>query len=127
TALLVGLIVFFLRAHGEQPRAVFVGSRPIAREALLGVPLIVVSFAIAVAVLVLVQRFAPSLHTVAHNPLEDLIASPAQAVLFGGVVVVAGGVREELQRAFLLHRFDVWLGGGTVGIIVTSIAFGAGH
>ena len=41
--------------------------------------------------------------------------------------LVAGGVREEIQRAFLLHRFEVWLGGGTVGVIVTSVAFGAGH
>jgi membrane protease YdiL (CAAX protease family) len=40
---------------------------------------------------------------------------------------VAGGIREEIQRAFLLHRFEVWLGGGTVGLVVTSIAFGAGH
>ena len=42
-------------------------------------------------------------------------------------MVVAGGVREEIQRAFLLHRFEVWLGGGAVGLVVTSIAFGAGH
>ena len=40
---------------------------------------------------------------------------------------MAGGVREEIQRAFILHRFDVWLGGGTVGLVVGSIAFGAGH
>ena len=127
TAVLVGLIVFFVRAHGERPRDVFLGRRRIAREALIGIPLILVAFAIAVAVLLLVQRFAPSLHTVARNPLEDLIASPAQAALFAVVVVVAGGVREELQRAFLLHRFDVWLGGGAVGVVVTSVAFGAGH
>ena len=43
------------------------------------------------------------------------------------MVVVAGGVREEIQRAFLLHRFDVWLGGSPVGLVVTSVAFGAGH
>jgi membrane protease YdiL (CAAX protease family) len=42
-------------------------------------------------------------------------------------VLVAGGVREEIQRAFLLHRFEVWLGGGAVGVMVTSVAFGAGH
>jgi membrane protease YdiL (CAAX protease family) len=41
--------------------------------------------------------------------------------------VIAGGVREELQRAFLLRRFDRWLGGGAVGLVVTSAAFGAGH
>jgi membrane protease YdiL (CAAX protease family) len=127
TAILLALIAFFLRAHGERPHDVFVGRRPVAREALLGLSLIPVAFGIAVGVLLAVQRFAPSLHTVAHNPLQDLIASPAQATVFAFVVVVAGGVREEIQRAFLLHRFDVWLGGGTVGIIVTSIAFGAGH
>ena len=127
TALLLGLIIFFLRAHGERPRDVFVGRRSIGREAVAGLPLILVAFGLAIAVLLAVQRFAPSLHTVAHNPLEDLIGSPGQAALFGLVVVVAGGVREEVQRAFVLHRFDVWLGGGTLGIVVTSIAFGAGH
>jgi len=38
-----------------------------------------------------------------------------------------GYVREEIQRAFLLHRFEEWLGGRAVGVIVTSAAFGAGH
>ena len=36
-------------------------------------------------------------------------------------------MREELQRAFLLHRFEAWLGGAPVGLVVTSVAFGAGH
>ena len=40
---------------------------------------------------------------------------------------MAGGVREEIQRAFLLNRFERWLGGSGVGIVVTSVAFGAGH
>ncbi len=69
----------------------------------------------------------PGLRNVAHNPLQDLMNGPRNAAIFAIVVVVAGGVREEIQRAFVLHRFDVWLGGGTVGLIVGSIAFGAGH
>jgi membrane protease YdiL (CAAX protease family) len=125
--LLIGLMVFFLRAHGERPRDVFLGRRPIAGEILLGVPLIVLAFAIAVAVLAAVQWLAPWLHTVAVNPFQDLLASRAQAAVFGVVVIVAGGVREELQRAFLLHRFEAWLGGAPVGLVVTSVAFGAGH
>jgi len=36
-------------------------------------------------------------------------------------------VREELQRAFLLTRFERDLGGPTVGLVITSVAFGAGH
>src|SRR5262249_7117239 len=82
---------------------------------------------IGVVVLLSVQKFAPSLHTVEKNPLAELMQSPRDAWLFALVLVVAGGIREEVQRAFLLHRFDVWLGGGTAGVIITSAAFGAGH
>jgi len=127
TALLIGLIVLFLRSHGERLRDVFIGPRPIAGEARLGAMLTFVALAIGIAVLATIQVFAPSLHNVAHNPLQDLIRGPRNAGLFALVVIIAGGVREEIQRAFVLHRFNVWLGGGTVGIIVGSIAFGAGH
>jgi membrane protease YdiL (CAAX protease family) len=40
---------------------------------------------------------------------------------------VAGGVREEVQRAFVLRRFERYLGGPVVGLVVFSVAFGAGH
>ena len=43
------------------------------------------------------------------------------------MVVIAGGVREEVQRAFILRRFERWLGGAAVGVVVASAAFGAGH
>src|SRR6202040_833361 len=82
---------------------------------------------IAIAVLLAVRRFTPSWHTVEQNPLQELLRSPRDAWLFALVVLVAGGIREEIQRAFLLHRFEQWLGGGTIGVVVTSAAFGAGH
>lgn len=127
TVLLVALILLFLYSHGERPRDIFVGTRQIAGEALAGVRLIFVSFVIGMAVLVAIQLLAPSLHTVEKNPMQALLGSPRDALLFALVVLVAGGIREELQRAFLLHRFEVWLGGGGLGLIVTSAAFGAGH
>jgi membrane protease YdiL (CAAX protease family) len=74
-----------------------------------------------------IHRMAPWLRTVPDNPLQDLVRSPRDAWLFALVLVAAGGVREEIQRAFLLHRFDVWLGGPIVGLAVTSAGFGAGH
>ncbi len=125
--LLVGLILVLLYAHRERPRDVLFGRRPIVAEGLLGVLLIPIAFGIAVAVILSVRRFAPSLHNVDQNPLQGLLQSPRDAWLFALVVLVAGGVREEIQRAFLLHRFDVWLGGPAVGLVVTSVAFGAGH
>jgi membrane protease YdiL (CAAX protease family) len=127
TALLVGLILAFLHAHGERPRDLFLGHRPIAAEAVHGVPLVLVAIVIGIAVLGSIQYFAPWLHTVQNNPLRDLVKSPRDAWLFALVVLVAGGIREEMQRAFLLHRFEKWLGGGTIGVVVTSAAFGAGH
>ena len=127
TALLVGLILVFLYAHGERPKEIFLGRRSIAAEVSYGVPLILTAILIGIAVLSSVQAFAPWLHTVPINPLGRLIRSPRDAGLFALVVIVAGGVREEIQRAFLLHRFEVWLGGRAVGLIVASAAFGAGH
>ena len=47
--------------------------------------------------------------------------------MLGAIAILAGGVREELQRAFLLQRFEQHLGGLTLGVIVLSIAFGLGH
>jgi membrane protease YdiL (CAAX protease family) len=125
--LLIGLVLLLLHAHGERPRDVLFGRRPIVGEAILGLPMILIALGIAAAVLLTVQRFAPTLHTVEQNPLQDLLRSPRDAWLFALVVIVAGGVREEIQRAFLLHRFEVWLGGGLAGLVVTSAAFGAGH
>jgi membrane protease YdiL (CAAX protease family) len=124
---LVGLILLFLYSHGESPREVLLGRRRIADEIAYGVPLILVALGVGIGVMLAIQYLVPSLHSVPQNPLEGLLRSPRDAWLFGFVVLVAGGVREEIQRAFLLHRFEVWLGGGTVGVIVTSVAFGAGH
>jgi membrane protease YdiL (CAAX protease family) len=68
------------------------------------------------------------LHNVPENPLEDLATGgPAGAALFGVVAIVAGGLREELQRAFLLARFERHLGGASIGVVILSVAFGLGH
>jgi membrane protease YdiL (CAAX protease family) len=127
TLLLLGIIHLLMRARGDRWRDMLFGGRPLGPEFRLGVPLVVVALAVAFTVLILVQHFAPSLHTVARNPLQELIRTPRDAWLFAVVVVVAGGLREEVQRAFLLGRFERWLGGGAIGVVVTSVAFGAGH
>jgi membrane protease YdiL (CAAX protease family) len=127
TVLLIGLVLLFLKAHGERPSDVFFGGRPWRREALLALPLTIGALVIAAAALRGVQAIAPWLHNVEHNPLEELLRTPGDAALFAVVVVIAGGVREEVQRAFILRRFERWLGGATVGLVIASVAFGAGH
>jgi membrane protease YdiL (CAAX protease family) len=127
SALLVALVFGFLHSQGERPRDVFLGTRSIADEVTHGIPLILMALAIAIVALGAIQTFAPWLRTVPENPLGTLIRSARDAWIFALVVIVAGGIREEVQRAFLLHRFRGWLGGSTVGVVATSVSFGAGH
>jgi membrane protease YdiL (CAAX protease family) len=106
---------------------VFLGTSSIAGEVRAGIPLTFVAFVIAVVVLLTARLLAPSLHSVPENPLRDLVRNPFDAAVFALVVVIAGGVREELQRAFLMRRFERSLGGAKVGVVVASVFFGLGH
>jgi uncharacterized protein len=127
SVLLIGMIVFFLRAHGERAADVLLGTRPINREILLGVLLLPIIFLLVLVVLASILTIAPQLRNVPRNPLEDLLQTHFDAMVFGVVAMIAGGVREEVQRGFILHRFDRYLGGGAVGLVVFSVVFGLGH
>jgi membrane protease YdiL (CAAX protease family) len=56
-----------------------------------------------------------------------MLQNRRDALIFGIVALVAGGVREEVQRGFILHRFDRYLGGGALGLVIFSGLFGLGH
>ncbi|HJN43578.1 MAG: hypothetical protein CL477_12610 [Acidobacteria bacterium] len=126
-ALILLLVWLLLRVHDERPVATFFGTRPTGTELLLGVALVPAALLFTLIAFGVMQWVAPSLHNVPENPLEALIGSPVAAVWFAVVAVVAGGVREEVQRAFILRRFEQHLGGGITGLIVFSVAFGLGH
>ena len=133
TLLLVALMVVLTRAHGESVTELWLGGRSrnasvLGKEALLGVLLIPFVFLIVAVLMGTLRRFAPWLHNVDTNPLEQLAArSATDAALFAVVAILAGGLREELQRAFLLRRFERHLGGAPVGVLVLSAGFGLGH
>jgi membrane protease YdiL (CAAX protease family) len=150
TALLIVIMILLMHTHGESAHATWWGAADArgaglpadaqrggvpaealrakaGRDALIGlatVPLVFVGVGI---LLNTIRLFIPSLHNVPTNPLEQFAATPGQAALFSLVAIFAGGLREELQRAFILRRFEQYLGGITVGIWVISIAFGLGH
>jgi membrane protease YdiL (CAAX protease family) len=126
-ALVVGLVLMFLRAHHESPRAVLLGERRVLREALLGIAILPAVFMMVMLILVLVLRFAPNLHNVTRNPLEDMLRTRGDALIFAVVVMVAGGVREEVQRGFIAHRCGQYLGGALLGVAIYSVFFGLGH
>jgi uncharacterized protein len=126
-AALVGLAAWFLRAHGQRFSEVMFGYRPAGAEALRGLLHVPVVFLIAVVVMLAIERFLPWLHNVPRNPFEGLVRSPGDAVMFAVVAIIGGGVREEVQRAFILNRFERYLGGGWAGLAVSSLGFGLGH
>lgn len=127
TVLLVGLIIFLLRRRGERPSHVFFGDRPPLPEIGAGILSFPVVVAVMITLLLAIRRFVPSLHNVPENPLEKMLGDDLSIYLFLIVVILAGGVREELQRAFLLHRFRGDLGQPWLGLFITSLAFGLGH
>ena len=127
TLVLAALMVFITRAHGESVRELWLGRGTLKPEVVRGVLLIPVVFLMVVVLLNVLRLVAPWLHNVETNPLEQLATTPGEAAVFAIVAIVAGGLREEMQRAFLLRRFEMHLGGAMVGVVVLSIAFGLGH
>jgi membrane protease YdiL (CAAX protease family) len=128
TLIVIVLMVWLTRVHGESPSALWLGVARPRRELLIGLVLIPAVFLMVVILLNGLRLFAPWLHDVKTNPLEQLAGNtPVSAATFGLVAILAGGVREELQRAFVLRRFEQHLGGANVGVVVSSIAFGLAH
>jgi membrane protease YdiL (CAAX protease family) len=127
TVFLLGLVFLFLYHSRERPKDVFLRGGRFSDELRLGVLLLPAIYILVMLVGAAIQYLAPFLHNVNVSPFTSLLASPALAAAFAALVMIAGGVREELQRAFLLHRFEQRLGGGRLGILLTSMAFGLGH
>lgn len=127
TALVTLMIRTFLYLSGEETRDVFIGTRPVKGEILRGLLLLPVVFVAVTAIVLGLRALFPGLHTVQENPYMSFMRSPLESTIFIVVVVLAGGIREEVQRAFILHRFEQRLGGIYVGLVLFSLAFGAFH
>ena len=128
TVLVVGLMVWLTRRRGDRPSALWLGNRPVQHEALIGLFTTPLLLAAVGTILTIVQRVAPYLHNVPENPLEAIArGSIADAIGLGVVAIVAGAVREELQRAFLQDRFERHFGPPAAGVVVLSTLFGLGH
>lgn len=127
SAVLIALIALLMHARGERLRDLVFGTRRWGADARLGVLLVPVLF-IGVGVTVLLTRkLLPWTHDVSLSPFQGLLQRPTDILWFGLVVIVAGGIREEVQRAFLLHRFESSLGGSTLGLVIVSVCFGLLH
>jgi membrane protease YdiL (CAAX protease family) len=127
TAVVALLIRLFLTMSGETSHEVFIGHRPVVGEIVRGLALLPVVFFGVTAVVLTIRAVAPWMHTVEGNPLEAFMRTPIDAAVFGVVVVLAGGIREELQRGFILHRFGQRLGGIRLGLVLFSLLFALLH
>jgi membrane protease YdiL (CAAX protease family) len=93
---------------------------------LVGLCLVPLLFLINFIVAVAFKIYFPQFY-IEKNPLTELIHSPRELILIIFSALIAGGIKEELQRAFILTRFRTYLGGAGLGLILWSIGFGIGH
>jgi membrane protease YdiL (CAAX protease family) len=92
----------------------------------VGILLVPLLFAVNELTGICIYNFFPE-YISAQNPLLETIRTPTDLALFLVVSMFAGGIKEELQRAFILSRFRAHLGGAKAGLVIWSIAFGMGH
>src|SRR5687768_109624 len=79
--LVIGLVLLFLRAHHESARDVLLGRVRLLREALVGVALIPLAFFIVLLIMAVVLTYAPQLHNVLTNPLEDMLRTRSDTAI----------------------------------------------
>jgi len=120
------ILMVILKAHRET-----MGSLGLKRDRwkfylLLGFGLVPFFFLINAGAEYVFRVYLPQ-YNVEQNPLFEIIHSTKQLAFFIFSALIAGGIKEELQRAFILTRFDRYLGGAWLGLILWSFAFGAGH
>ena len=120
------LLVLILKSHRESICSLGLQWERWKSYLLLGLGLVPFFFLINALVAFVFQAYLPKYY-VEQNPLTEIIQTPQQLTLFIISGLVAGGIKEELQRAFILSRFRRYLGGAWLGLVLWSLAFGAAH
>ncbi len=126
SAVTFALLAFLLKAHGETLADLGLRFDRWRSQFMLGLAVVPGLFVLNGLVGTAFRVFLPQYYS-ERNPLMELVHSPQDLALFVISVLIAGGVKEELQRSFILTRFRRHLGGAWLGLVLWSIAFGAGH
>jgi membrane protease YdiL (CAAX protease family) len=126
STLLLSLIFVFQRLRSATIKDL--GLIPISfkRELALGLAIVPMLFLLNMLVSGVFQKFFPRFSS-PRNPLLELIQTRADLILFMLLALWAGGIKEELQRAFILDRFKLQFSAPLLGLFLWSFAFGAGH
>jgi len=125
-AVTFGLLYLVMKAHGEKLRDFGLSWQHWRSDVLLGLAIVPILFGVNGVINVIFRSYLPQLFQ-EHNPLAELVRTPQDLTIFVGTALIAGGIKEELQRAFILRRFQSFLGGANLGLIVWSVVFAVGH
>lgn len=120
------LLVLVMKSHEERFRDLGLRGDQWITNSVLGLGLVPIFFFINLLVAESFRVLGPQYFN-DRNPLMETIRTPQDLIFFMVAALLAGGVKEELQRAFILTRFRDQLGGAKLGLILWSFAFGAGH
>lgn len=120
------LVMLILKMHGQTMESLGLRRERSVPHVLVGLGLVPILFLASVAVSEAFRVHLPRYY-MDRNPLVDTIRTPRDLTLFLISALFAGGIKEEVQRAFILVRFQRHLGGATLGLVLWSIVFGAGH
>jgi len=120
------LIFLVMRSHGETFNWLGLSWTRWGVNVLAGLAIVPLLFLLNLLVSLIFQAYFPK-YFMESNPLTEMVQSPRDLVLFTVTALIAGGFKEELQRAFILRRFQTHLGGAGLGLILWSVIFGLGH
>jgi membrane protease YdiL (CAAX protease family) len=120
------LILFLLAMRKQTLTNLGWGRGNLLREASIGVMILPLLFLSTFLISFLFHSFFPH-HVTERNPLLELVRTPGDLTLLLISSLYVGGLKEELQRAFVIERFRENLGGATLGVILWSLFFGYGH
>jgi membrane protease YdiL (CAAX protease family) len=120
------LLAMVLKAHRESLWSLGLRWDRWKPNLLIGLGLVPFLFLVNAVVMFAFRIYLPEYY-MEQNPLTEFIHTPQQLALFIFSALIAGGIKEELQRAFILTRFGRYLGGAVLGLVLWSLAFGAGH
>ena len=126
SSLTLGIILILLWSGGRRLRDLGWAERGWWRESFTGVSVLPLLFGATFLVGLLFRIFLPQ-YVSDSNPLLEMIQDGTDLGLLLLTSVVVGGIKEEVQRAFILVHFRNHLGGAVPGLILWSVFFGAGH
>jgi len=128
SCLLLALLGVLLRLRGEAPMPLLLGARRAFRgEVARGLILLPLIFLAVYYLKSVFRHLLPGLYSGEKNVLEELMRGPGDLVLFLAVALFSGGIREEIQRGFVIRRFEEGLGPARLGAFLYAVFFGFGH